>query len=108
MYGAVTAGNVAQPIAGTAVLGAQGVNGGRLVGMIRRRNGIYSLAAKKTDGVVAIGADASGVGLVPAVTALDVGSNRLGAQQIMGQVEGFYQRNGTFSDAEITAILLAA
>lgn len=101
-----TVGGVGQPVPAGSLGGALGV--GRCVILMRRRNGIYSLAAKKVDGSIAIGPDASGVGSVPAVTAVDVGCFYDGSGQINGKVEGFFQQNGTFDDAAITAILQAA
>ncbi len=103
----LAAGGVAQP-APPLIAAVIAAGGGRAVVMLRRKNGIYSFAAKKTDGTVAIGADASGTGLVPAVTTVDIGAAHNGVGQMNGLMEGLHQRNGTFGDAEITAILAAA
>ncbi len=95
------AAGVAQPVPA----GVTGVTAGRSVAMFRRRNGIVSIGVKKPDGAIVISADAAGVAAVPSITALDLGSTRDGLAQINGRIEGVYQRNGTFTDAQITAIL---
>jgi hypothetical protein len=101
----VTAGGIAQPT--PATIGSV-FSAGRSVLMVRRKNGIHSIALKKPDGTIVIGADASGAATLPAITAVDIGAYRGGTSQINGRVEGFFQRNGTFTDADITAILQAA
>jgi phage-related protein len=101
------AGGVSQP-AGVLISGAVVAGGGRITVMLRRKNGIYSVACKKASGVVTIGADAAGVGLVPAISAVDIGQLYNGANQINGRAESFTQSIGTYNDAQITAILQAA
>jgi hypothetical protein len=101
----VTAGGVAQPT--PATIGSV-FSAGRNVLMVRRKNGIHSIALKKPDGTIVIGADASGAATLPAITVVDIGAYRGGTSQINGRVEGFFQRNGTFTDADVTAILTAA
>ncbi len=103
---ATTAG-VAQPV-GAAIASVITSTGGRFAALVRYRGGIYSLAAKKADGAIIIGADATGAATLPAATALELAALYNGGAQIYGQLEGAFQRNGTFSDADITAILTAA
>jgi hypothetical protein len=102
----VTDGGVSQPVpsALSAVVAA-----GRNVLMVRRKNGIYSTAVKNPSGTITISADASGTGTVPAgIAAVEIGCSYSAVQQIDARVEGFFQRNGTFTDADVTAILTAA
>ncbi len=101
------AGGVSQS-AGGNIVGALTSTGGRLVVMVRRKNGAYSIAAKKADGTVTIGSDAATTGSVPAVTAVEIGARYNGDSQVDCRVEGFFQRNGRFSDADISTILAAA
>ncbi len=103
----ISVGGVGQPFP-PAILTVIGSGGGRAAVMVRRKYGIYSLAAKKTGGAVVIGADAAGSGLVPAITAVDVGSLHNGGLQLNGRVEALFQRNGTFTDEQTTAILQGA
>ena len=84
------------------------VGTGRLVCMLRRKNGIYSLAIKLADGTIIIGADASAPGAVPAVTAVDIGSTYISSLQPNSALEWVEQRHGTFDDAAVSAILAAA
>jgi hypothetical protein len=82
---------------------------GRFVVLMRRKNSIYSMAVKKVDGsTIVISADAAGAGSVPAATTVEVGAYHDGTLQIGGAVEGLFQKNGTFDDAAVTAILQAA
>jgi hypothetical protein len=76
---------------------------------LRRKNGILSIALKKPDGTITISADATGVHTLPTgVAEADIGATFNGTQQINAKVEGFFQRNGIFTDADVTAILTAA
>lgn len=102
----VVAGNVSQATGTNPTPIASG--GGRAAVMLRRRSGFYSVAAKKTDGTILIGTDGASTGAIPAVTEIHIGAIYNDTGQINGQVEGLYQRNGTFSDVEITAMLSAA
>lgn len=102
-----------QPVAGGAAQpGPTNISNafaaGRNVILIGRRNGKYISAARHPNGTITIRDDASGTGAVPAITALDIGSNAGGAEQVNGAVEFTAQKNGTFTDAEITAILQGA
>lgn len=99
------AGNVLQP-SPTTIFNA--VQAGRNVVGVGRRNGKYIAFTKRADGVITIRDDASGTGLVPAVTALEIGTGAAATEPANGKIKGFYQRDGTFDDPTITAILQAA
>lgn len=81
---------------------------GRNVVMVGRRNGKYFSAARKSDGTIFIRDDASGVGAVPAATAVDIGCFMDGTRQVEGKVEHFELRMGKFSDLALKQILGAA
>lgn len=87
---------------------ATGGGTGRLVCMLRRNGGFYSTAVKKVDGTVVITADAASAGSVPAVTEMHYGELYNATSQAGRPLLGVYQRNGSFSNADITAILTAA
>ncbi len=103
--GNYNAGGVAQPVPPTIT--AIATSGGRSVAMLRRLNGVLSLAGKRANGTIVIGGN-SAANVLPAVTAVDIGAWYSGTYQLNGQVEGFYQRNGTFTDADVTSILAGA
>lgn len=79
-------------------------NVGRNMALIGRRNGKYFSAVRKTDGTLIIRDDASGTGVVPAVTAVDIGTTHDGSGHLNGHVEGFFQLNGTYDNESIAAL----
>lgn len=85
--------------------GVNQTTAGRCVVVLRRRAGKYSVSAK-SGGTVGIGTEVAAA--YPAsLNRLDVGQY-LGVAQANSPVEGIFYKRGTFSDADLTALLGAA
>ena len=99
----VTAGGTAQSVGGG--LGVS-VPAGRTVVLVRRRAGKFTAACKAPAGTATIGSEGTAAAM-PAVNLVHPGSEP-GGLQTRDAIEFVGIRKGTFSDAEIAALLQAA
>jgi hypothetical protein len=96
---------VAQPV-GMPVPLAAGV--GRNTALLRRRGGIWSAAFRNAAGAISIGAEGA-AGAMPAnLSQVDVGANFSNGAQVGAPIEFIGVRRGSFSDADVSALLAAA
>jgi hypothetical protein len=80
---------------------------GRVAIGLRRRGGKFTFAAKNVAGTVLVQAEGAAVAM-PAASKVFVGSSNGSGAQPNGAVEGLFVRRGTFSDADLSALLAAA
>jgi hypothetical protein len=78
--------------------------GGRFALLLRRKSGKYTFFVKEPNGTITAAAE-SAVLALPALTQLIHGSTFNFTGPLAGIVEQIYYNQGTFSDADITAIL---
>lgn len=81
-----------------------GMAPGRIVIGLGRRNGRWFSFYRSAAGVLTVQDDAPDVGVVPAITAVEIGSNADGtADQVNGVIERFKVERGTFTNAQLAA-----
>jgi hypothetical protein len=87
--------SVSQTVAGRAAL------------LLRRRGGKYAAAAKNSAGTIGVGADGATTAFATGLNRFDIG-NQLGLYYVNAPIEFIGYKRGTFSDADLTALLTAA
>jgi hypothetical protein len=80
---------------------------GRCAVLVRRRAGKWTCAAKNSAGTISASAESGLVALPAGLSGIDIG-NQAGGTQPDSPIEFVGIRRGTFSDADVTAILGAA
>jgi hypothetical protein len=101
-------GSVLRARVGSTTLGADGPafpSAGRVVLLLRRRAGKWTFAYKLPSGTVTVTTEGGATAFPTITSRFGIG---LGANDTDGVVEGAFIRTGTFSDAEIEAILESA
>lgn len=92
----------------TVAGGSSGGTTGRAAILYRRRAGKDTIAIKATNGSVGVGVESAATTFAAPSSALRVGNYVDGTFQPNAAVEGVYARTGTFTDADLSAILTAA